>query len=106
MQAVLGTLEHYSNRQRTKLPNITRALGRWLTEIFGCQHREMSRPFSRHGETYRVCLGCGGHRRFDEHKWQMDGAYYYNAARTSDLSDTRLGACNAVRRPRRLRTAA
>ncbi len=103
MQAVLGTLEHYSNGQQTRVPNIPVALRRWLSEIFGCQHREMSRPFSRHGETFRVCLGCGGRRRFDEQKWQMDGAYYYNAARTSDLSDTTLGACNALRR---LRTAA
>ncbi len=103
MQAVLGTLEHYSNGQQTRVPNIPVVLRRWLSEIFGCQHREMSRPFSRHGETIRVCLGCGGRRRFDEQKWQMDGAYYYNAARTSDLSDTTLGACNALRR---LRTAA
>jgi hypothetical protein len=36
----------------------------------------MSRPFTRDGETYRVCLRCGVHRRFDLDQWKTKGSYY------------------------------
>jgi len=85
MQAALETLEHYSNGDRVRVSKITLALGRWLGDVFGCQHKEMSRPFSRHGETYRVCIACGGRRQFDEQNWNTQGPFYYKAARTSDL---------------------
>lgn len=47
--------------------------------IVGCWHRRMSVPFSRDGETYRVCLRCGMRRRFDLAKWKMKGRYYNTA---------------------------
>lgn len=50
---------------------------RFLTSLFGCWHRGMSRPFTRGGETYRVCLGCGARRRFDLEGWEMRETYYY-----------------------------
>ena len=52
----------------------------WLTRIFGCWHQEMSRPFTLHAESYRVCLECGAHRRFNPHTWEMTGPYYYESA--------------------------
>ena len=85
MQAVLETLERYSNGDRARAPKITLALGRWLGEVFGCQHKEMSRPFSRHNETYRVCIGCGARRKFDAQQWKLQGPFYYKEARTTDL---------------------
>ncbi len=41
-----------------------------------CWHRKMSRPFTRDGETYRVCLRCGAHRQFDLEQWKTKGDYY------------------------------
>lgn len=41
-----------------------------------CWHRKMSRPFTRDGETYRVCLRCGVHRQFDLKEWKTKGDYY------------------------------
>jgi hypothetical protein len=29
--------------------------------LFGCRHKELSRPFSNEGQTYKVCLKCGTH---------------------------------------------
>lgn len=29
--------------------------------LFGCRHKELSRPFSSEGQTYKVCLKCGAH---------------------------------------------
>ena len=52
----------------------------WLTRIFGCWHQEMSRPFTLRAESYRVCLECGAHRRFNPHTWEMTGPYYYEVA--------------------------
>ena len=46
-----------------------------------CWHRKMSRPFTRDGETYRVCLRCGMHRQFDLQGWQTKGDYYNSRVR-------------------------
>ena len=87
MEATLGTLEQYSNDHTRRITNIPRSLGSWIIGIFGCAHKEMSRPFSRHGETYRVCISCGARRSFDQRTWNSSGRYYFKPARTSDLQD-------------------
>ena len=56
-----------------------------LTAIFRCWHRKMSRPFTREGLTFCVCLRCGMRRNFDLEKWKMTGSYYYGG----DLSEYR-----------------
>jgi hypothetical protein len=50
---------------------------RWVARVFGCWHREMSRPFSQQGRAYRVCLNCGAQRRFDLGNWKTQGSFYY-----------------------------
>ena len=52
-------------------------IGGWMARMFGCWHRDMSRPFSQQGQAYRVCLSCGAQRRFDLGNWKMRGNYYY-----------------------------
>ncbi|HEX3183694.1 MAG TPA: hypothetical protein VHQ94_02805 [Pyrinomonadaceae bacterium] len=47
-----------------------------ISKFWTCWHRRMSRPFTRDGETYRVCLRCGVHRRFDLEQWKTKGSYY------------------------------
>jgi len=96
MEATLGTLEHYSNEDRRRIADITRGVGSWLIGIFGCTHKQMSRPFSRHGENYRVCIGCGAHRRFDPQTWDSRGPFYYKAASTSDLLEINSSALRSV----------
>jgi len=56
-------------------------LGRLLTRVFGCWHREMSLPFSRGKVTYRACIACGARRCFDLDRWVMVGSYYYPTVR-------------------------
>ena len=96
MSAALGTLENYSYGERKRLSNVALAVGKRIGEIFGCRHREMSRPFSRHGESYRVCISCGARRRFDEKTWNSSGRYYYTPARTSDLQDVDMTALRCL----------
>jgi hypothetical protein len=49
----------------------------WITRLFGCRHREMSRPFSVQGQAYRSCVDCGARRQFNLQRWEMQGDYYY-----------------------------
>jgi len=49
----------------------------WFTRLFGCWHKEMSRPFTDQGQTYRSCLDCGARRQFNLRRWEMQGDFYY-----------------------------
>jgi hypothetical protein len=44
----------------------------------GCWHRKMSWPLSVQGSSYRVCLGCGIKRLFDEPTFTSYGPYSYD----------------------------
>jgi hypothetical protein len=85
MQTAIETFESYPHSPAASISRVRFALSRWFGEIFGCQHKEMSRPFSRQGETYRVCITCGARRQFDESNWNTVGPFYFKAARTSEL---------------------
>jgi len=78
MQAV-GIIE---NRYRAEEAGAATALkmAGGLSRLFGCWHREMSRPFTLGHESYRVCLSCGARRNFDLKRWKMTGAYYFDSA--------------------------
>ena len=75
-----------------------------LVRPWKCWHRRMSRPFTRDGETYRVCLRCGVHRRFDLDAWKTKGSYYYDKkrTRTADLNSSHGGAAVPARTKLRL----
>ncbi len=96
MEATLGTLEQYSNEDSRRMADIAKALGSKLLGLFGCAHKQMSRPFSRQGENYRVCIGCGAHRRFDPQTWDSRGPFYYKAASTSELLEINTNALRCV----------
>jgi hypothetical protein len=90
MQAAQITLKQYGQgRVRREPKGLTAQLSNWLTRVFGCWHSEMSRPFTRDGESYRACLDCGARRQFDSMKWEMVGAYYYDAPKNQLASLTR-----------------
>jgi len=44
----------------------------------GCWHQKMSWPLSVQGSSYRVCLGCGIKRLFDEPSFTSYGPYSYD----------------------------
>lgn len=51
-----------------------------IGRVFGCWHQELSRPFTNERESYRMCLHCGAHRRFDTETFKTYGPYYFNVA--------------------------
>ena len=77
MQSKVAILEWSQTNDWDRLKRLRAILIRFLTSLFGCWHREMSRPFTRGGQTYRACLGCGARRRFDLEGWEMSGHYYF-----------------------------
>jgi hypothetical protein len=62
----------------------------WLTRLFGCRHKEMSRPFSVKGQAYRSCVDCGARRQFNLERWEMQGDYYYGLPTSGIISRDRL----------------
>jgi hypothetical protein len=52
-------------------------IGKFVTRLFGCWHKNMSRPFSNKDQAYRTCLDCGASRRFNVGNWEMHGDFYY-----------------------------
>ena len=46
-------------------------------KLFGCWHKELSRPFSDNRGSYRVCVDCGARKKFDTRTFRTFGTYYY-----------------------------
>jgi len=65
--------------------SMTAKIGDWMARVFGCWHTELSRPFSHHGQAYRVCMNCGAQRTFNLGNWEMQGGFYYRDASTSQF---------------------
>lgn len=106
MQAVAVTLKQTARVESFEWTQLRPAPVSWLTRVFGCWHREMSRPFTLREHSYRVCLECGAQRKFDPQSWEMTGPFYYEqAARADELySDAKVEVKRAPAR-RATRTA-
>jgi hypothetical protein len=49
----------------------------FMTSLFGCWHQKLSRPFTTVNESYRVCVDCGAHRKFDPVTLETTGKFYF-----------------------------
>ena len=57
--------------------------------VFGCWHRNLSRPFTLSGWTYEVCLNCGKKFAYDRAEISSGVAQRKNLARHERFSDIR-----------------
>lgn len=73
-----------------------------VSKIWTCWHRKMSRPFTRDGKTYRVCLRCGVQRHFDLEQWKTKGNYYREKTVVTEVSSQG----GSIRKQRNLRLIA
>jgi hypothetical protein len=48
-----------------------------LGKIFGCWHKNLSRPFTNRSASYRACLNCGARKQFNTRTLKTSGPYYY-----------------------------
>lgn len=49
-------------------------------QLFGCWHKQLSRPFSAKNSSYRACLNCGARKKFDTNTLKTIGPFYYPPA--------------------------
>ena len=45
--------------------------------IFGCWHKDLSRPFTNKKVSYRVCTECGARKKFDTKNFKTLGRFYF-----------------------------
>ncbi|HJU56303.1 MAG TPA: hypothetical protein VJ715_17095 [Pyrinomonadaceae bacterium] len=90
------TLKQYGRESA----NSAGMLSRFVARVFGCWHREMSRPLTLGGQSYRACLDCGARRAFDTKSWKMVGAYYYDSPEVKDHLPSLITTASLVLRPR------
>ena len=48
-----------------------------FTKLFGCRHKDVSRPFANGKAIYRSCLQCGARRQFNYHTFETYGNFYF-----------------------------
>lgn len=49
----------------------------FITNLLGCWHPNLSRPFGDGKIAYRACLSCGARKQFDTETLQTFGKFYY-----------------------------
>jgi len=47
-----------------------------FVRLFGCGHRNLSRPFSHESVAYRTCLQCGARKQFNTQTLETVGGFY------------------------------
>jgi hypothetical protein len=48
-----------------------------ITTLFGCWHKNISRPFINGKIGYRTCLQCGARKKFNPETLQTDSKFYF-----------------------------
>ena len=48
-----------------------------LGKLFGCWHKDLSRPFTDFRGSYRACTQCGARKLFDTKNFKTLGTFYY-----------------------------
>ena len=46
-------------------------------QLFGCWHKQLSRPFTKRNVSYRACLHCGARRGYNTQTLKTFGPYHY-----------------------------
>ena len=76
MQGILEqnlTIERLTDRKDDSLGAKIGFLGK----LFGCWHKDLSRPFTDIKGSYRVCTDCGARKMFDTKSFKTLGTFYY-----------------------------
>jgi hypothetical protein len=55
-------------------------------KLFGCWHRNISRPFKKGRTAYRCCLECGARKRFNPETLETYGAFYFPPSAVTAIS--------------------
>lgn len=61
--------DDYAERSRA----LNHAAQRLVNRLLGCWQHDLSRPFTRNGKSYRVCVKCGISKDFNVTTWKTHG---------------------------------
>jgi hypothetical protein len=67
-------------KQNLRRARISKGFGKkigLMAAVFGCWHKNLSRPFTYGGDSYCVCLKCGAHRNFNAQTLISSGSFYF-----------------------------
>ena len=64
--------DDYAERSRA----LNHAAQRIVNRLLGCWQHDLSRPFTRNGKSYRVCVKCGMSKNFNVMTWKTQGTSY------------------------------
>ncbi len=56
-----------------------------LVRLFGCGHRNLSRPFSHKRTAYRTCLQCGARKQFNTQTLKTFGGFYNSPGAAAEM---------------------
>ncbi len=51
-----------------------------FAQLFGCWHKQISRPFTIGNNSYRACLHCGARKPFNTKTLKTYGSFHYPPA--------------------------
>jgi hypothetical protein len=72
------SLVHRKQKFTKEIDNIVfgKKIG-FITRLIGCNHGNLSRPFSQNKTFYRSCLNCGARRQFNSDTMETHGNFYF-----------------------------
>lgn len=79
-------MRNYLDQNKIAEESIDRTTGAFgarigvMGTLFGCWHKQLSRPFTNRNASYRVCLSCGARKKFDTETLETTGPFYYPPA--------------------------
>ena len=79
-------MQNILDQSRIAEDTINRTLGAFgdkigvFSKLFGCWHKQLSRPFTNRNSSYRSCLNCGARKKFDPNNLKTVGPFYYPPA--------------------------
>ena len=82
------SLFYRTNREGTEVDG--RVFGKrvgLLTKFFGCEHKNISRPFISNKVSYRTCLQCGARKQFNTETFETFGEFYYPPTEKTEMKE-------------------
>lgn len=76
MQAVLEQINIAEKINNKTSDSFGKKIGIFAS-VFGCWHKQLSRPITHDKESYRACLHCGARQKFDAERMKTTKRFYY-----------------------------
>lgn len=87
MQSVAVLNDRMNDDYAERSEALSQAAQRLVNRLLGCWQHDLSRPFTRNGKSYRVCVKCGVYKSFNLETWRTQGRPTYALPLTSQTEN-------------------